>query len=127
VTTEAFAKTCRTMLVDDQQAFLDLARSLLAGQPGIEIVGEAMSGEEAVALLQTLKPEAVIVDVQMPGINGFETTRRLMKNAPDLRVIIMSAYEDPEYGALARTVGARGFFSKRTFPVEQVANALQGC
>ena len=116
-------RSCSILLVDDQAAFRQLARSLLSGQPHISIVGEAASGEEALTLLPTLKPEAVILDVQLPGMNGFETAWRLLDASPGIRVLIISGY-DFQYEALARSVGAVAFLPKKQFSAEAVLNAL---
>ncbi len=111
------------LVVDDQAAFRGLVRVLLAARAGISVVGEASSGEEALALLPTLKPEVVILDVQLPGMNGFETAWRMLDASPGLRVVMVSAY-DFQYQALARTVGAVGFLNKRQFSAESVARIL---
>ena len=114
------------MLVDDQQGFLDLARMLLQAQPGIRVIGEATSGEEAIVLLHRLKPKAVVIDVQMPGMTGFEAARKLLEISPDLRIVIVSNFDDPEYTILTQSIGAQGFFSKKAFPVETIARLLRG-
>lgn len=119
-------KDCRVLLIDDQQSFLDLTRLLLEVEPGIHVIGEAHSGEEAIQLLSKFEPDGVVLDVQMPGINGFETARRLLEISPELRVIIMSSMHDREYESLAQSVGARAFFSKRDFSAENVARLLRG-
>jgi DNA-binding NarL/FixJ family response regulator len=117
-------RTCSILLVDDQAAFRGLARALLGGHPTISIVGEASSGEEALALLPELKPEAVILDVQLPGMNGFETAWRLLEASPGIRIVIISGY-DFQYEALARSVGAAAFLPKKQFSAEAVLRALE--
>jgi two-component system invasion response regulator UvrY len=121
--TEGPAKSYSILLVDDQAAFRKLARSLLSAHPSVSIVGEAASGEEALALLTTLKPEAAILDVQLPGMNGFETAWRLLDALPGIRVLMISGY-DFQYEALARSVGAVAFLPKKQFSAEAVLNAL---
>lgn len=101
------------LLVDDQPEFRLLARLLLDGQPGVQVIGEAASGEEALELVPRLRPQVVLLDVQMGGMNGFETARRLMDLVPSLRIIITSSDEDPTYEALAQAAQALGFLPKK--------------
>lgn len=101
------------LLVDDQPEFRLLARLLLDGQCGVRVIGEAESGEEALELVPRLRPQVVLLDVQMGGMNGFETARRLMDLAPSLRIIITSSDEDPTYEALAHAAQALGFLPKK--------------
>lgn len=115
---------CSILLVDDQSAFRRLGRALLSGHPGVCVVGEASSGEEALALLPLLRPNAVVLDVQLPGMNGFEVAWRMLEADPGLRVIMISAY-DFQYEALARAVGAVGYLSKREFSAEAILSLLQ--
>ncbi len=117
-------QVCSLLLVDDQAAFRQLARALLSQYPAVLVVGEAASGEEALALLPTLKPDAVILDVQLPGMNGFETAWRMLEVSPGLRVVMISGY-DFQYEGLARTVGAAAFLPKRQFSAEAILRALQ--
>ena len=114
----------RVLLVDDHNAFLDLGHVLLGHGEEMEIVGEATNGEEAIRLAAALKPDIVILDIQMPGLDGFQTARLLLKNAPDAKIILTSAFEDPEYNGLARAVGAVGFIEKTKLSVERVLALL---
>jgi DNA-binding NarL/FixJ family response regulator len=113
------------LLVDDQVEFLQLLRTRLARAPGLRIVGEASSGEQALELLRELVPlpEAALVDVEMPGLDGFTTAQRLRERAPELRVVLISASADRRYPALAASVGAR-FLSKRDLTTEAVLRLL---
>ena len=116
----------RLVLVDDQAEFLSLARARLTRSPGLEIVGEASSGEAALALWPELRPEpeAVLLDVEMPGLDGFETARRLRQIAPTLRIILTSGAEERGYPALASSVGGV-FLSKRSLSAEAVLRLLE--
>jgi two-component system invasion response regulator UvrY len=118
------SQVCSILLVDDQAAFRQLARALLSVHPAVLIVGEAASGEEALALLPALKPDAVILDVQLPGMNGFEAAWRMLDVSPGLRVVMISGY-DFQYEALARTVGAVAFLPKKQFSSEAILQALE--
>jgi DNA-binding NarL/FixJ family response regulator len=117
--------THAVLLVDDQVEFLDLLRSRLSRSPGLAIVGEATSGEQALELLAALDPtpHAALVDVEMPGMDGFQTAQRLREQAPALRVVLISASNDRRYGALAASVGAV-FLAKRDLTTEAVLRLL---
>ncbi len=87
-------------------------RSLLEGEPGLEVVGEAANGREALRLLETLRPEMAILDVAMPMLNGIEVATQAMKLWPELKVIMLSMYADEAYVVRALTAGARGYLLK---------------
>ncbi len=103
------------LLVDDSQSFLNLVETFLASDPGIKVVGRAANGREALDQCELLKPELILVDVAMPEMNGFETTRRLKANAEAPRVILMTGTQVTEYQTAARDVGADGFVLKSDF------------
>src|SRR5438128_517120 len=105
--------TCSVLVVDDEPAFLDLAQMVLSQRPGMSVVGTASSGEQALELLPSLKPEVIILDVQMPGMSGFEAARRLRSAAAGLRLFIVSAHDEPQYEAIAIAAGANGFLTKK--------------
>ncbi|MBI3969217.1 MAG: response regulator transcription factor [Chloroflexi bacterium] len=113
------------VLVDDQPDFLALGRALLGGDPRLRVVGEATSGPEAIDLVTRLRPEIVILDVQMPGLTGFETIPRLLKVDPTLRLILTSSCEHQEYKTLARALGARAFLSKKELSAAAVVSVLE--
>jgi DNA-binding NarL/FixJ family response regulator len=117
--------THAVLLVDDQVEFLNLLRSRLGRSPGLVIVGEATSGEQALELLAALHPtpDAALVDIEMPGMDGFLTAQRLRERAPALRVVLISASNDRRYGTLAASVGAV-FLAKRDLTPEAVLRLL---
>jgi two-component system invasion response regulator UvrY len=84
------SKTVGVMTVDDQWAFLDVAREVIEATPGFRFLGEASSGEEAVEVVQDLRPDLVLVDVRMPGMNGFETARRITETCQESVVVLIS-------------------------------------
>ena len=102
----------RIVLADDHGIVRRGLRSLLEGEPGVEVVGEAANGREALKLLETTKPDMAILDVAMPMLNGIEVTAQAMKAYPDLRVIILSMYADEGYIVRALTAGARAYLLK---------------
>ena len=103
------------VVVDDEPSFLDAAQSILSQHPDVTVVGTATSGEQALELYSALRPDFVIMDVQMPGMNGFETARLLRREGADVRVVIISAHDEPQYEAIARAAGAQGFMTKKAF------------
>jgi len=111
------------LLVDNEAEFLALARAILEDRPGLSVIGQAASGEEALALLPALDPDVAVVDVQLPGLNGFETARRMAEVSPRLGVILTSAVDLPLYADLARDVGA-AFVAKKNLSVTAVLDAL---
>jgi len=113
------------VLVDDQPEFLRMARSRLTIGADLEVVGEATSGEQALALVPNLQPEpvAVLVDVEMPGLDGFETARRLRALAPGVRIILISASDNRAYSRAADELGAT-FLAKRSLTVDAVLRLI---
>jgi DNA-binding NarL/FixJ family response regulator len=106
-------KHTRVLLADNHPIVRAGIRSALEKIDGIEVVGEANDGREAVELVQEVKPQVVFMDITMPVLNGLEATERISKVAPQVRVIILSRHENEEYfwGALKR--GASGYLLKR--------------
>ena len=103
--------TC-ILLVDDHPGYLERARALLEQHPDVEVGGIALSGEEAILLAADLRPDLVLVDYEMPGLNGIDTTRALKARDPDLPVIIVSAHDDEEYRIAAAEAGASDWVTK---------------
>lgn len=112
----------RILLVDDQELLRAGFRIILGSQPGIEIVGEASDGAEAVALASRLAPDVICMDVQMPGMDGLEATRRIVSD-PDIpaAVLILTTFDRDDYLAEALRAGASGFLLKNSSPEELVA------
>jgi CheY-like chemotaxis protein len=102
----------RVFVVDDNEDFLALARDWIASEPRLALVGCAREGLEALEEVARTKPDVVLVDVVMPGIDGFETTRRLKLWASAPRVIVMSFLDSDSVRRTAADAGADGFLSK---------------
>src|SRR3954465_10722057 len=99
------------MIVDDHRSFRDAARRVLE-RAGFEIVGEAADGETALEVIPTLRPSIVLLDVQLPGIDGFEVAERLIERG-DAPAIVMTSSRDPaDFGTLVEQSGVRGFIHK---------------
>jgi two-component system response regulator NreC len=105
-------KKIRILLADDHAVVRQGFRMILAGQPDMEIVGEAGNGREAVELAEKLQPDVVVMDVAMPELNGIEATRRLATSAPRARVLALSMHKDSVYVREILRAGARGYLLK---------------
>ena len=114
----------RVLVVDDHAILRDGLRSLLDRQQDIVVVGEASSGEEALAQIGSLAPDIVLMDLAMPGMDGLEATRRLRRSHPDVKVLILTQHDDREYIAPALHAGAAGYVLKRSGGRE-VVNAIR--
>ena len=102
----------RVLIADDHRLFREGVRSLLASLANVEVVGEAASGEEAVALSATIQPDIVLMDIQMPGLNGIEATRRILTASPSVGIIVLTMYDDDDSVFAAMRAGARGYLLK---------------
>jgi DNA-binding NarL/FixJ family response regulator len=100
------------LIADDHQFFRDGVRALLDGQPDMECVGEATTGEEAVRLATEEQPDVVLMDVQMPGMSGVEATRLIVSSSPQIRVLVVTMFEDDSLVFAAMRAGARGYLLK---------------
>ncbi len=114
----------RVLVVDDHTIMRDGIRALLGVNDGIEVVGEAADGKEAVEKAHKLAPDVVIMDIAMPGMEGLEATRRITKADPGVKVLILSQYEDKKYILSAIKAGAAGYVSKRALGAE-LASAVR--
>ncbi|HEY2812517.1 MAG TPA: response regulator transcription factor [Acidimicrobiales bacterium] len=109
------------LVVDDQAPFRLAARAVVRRADGFELVGEAATGEEAVTMASELRPALVLMDINMPGINGIEATRQIVALAPDTVVFLCSTYQLSDLPPDAATSGARAYLNKEEFG----ADALQ--
>ncbi len=102
----------RVLLVDDHELVRIGIKRLLSDIPGIEVVGEASTGEEALDLAPKLKPNVILMDVNMPGMGGLEATRRLKRITPDSKVLVVTVYGDEPYPSRVLQAGAVGYITK---------------
>ena len=110
----------RLLLVEDYRFIRRLVRELLASTPGAEVVAEASSGEEAVALAHELRPDVVLMDLSLKGMNGMAATEIIRRELPEVRVLIVSRHVDAEYVRHAIRAGVCGYLPKGALATELV-------
>ena len=108
----------RVLIADDQALVRGGFRMILEAKEGMEVVGEAGDGAEAVALVERLQPDVVLMDVRMPGVDGIEATRRIADSGSSARIVILTTYDVDEYVFSALRAGASGFLLKDVRPPE---------
>ena len=104
----------RVLIVDDQLPFRAVARTVIGLTPGFEVVGEAETGEDALEAVDRDRPDLVLMDINLPGINGIEATRRIRRAHPAVRVILLSTYSEADLPADARA-DAMAYVHKEDF------------
>jgi DNA-binding NarL/FixJ family response regulator len=102
----------RVLIADDHPLFRHGIAALLQALPEFEVSGEATAGEEAVVLAEQLQPDVILMDIQMPGINGIEATRRILHTSPHIRILMVTMSEDDASVFTAMRAGARGYILK---------------
>lgn len=108
----------RVFLAEDHTIVRKGIRSLLDGQPDVEVIGEAANGREAVEQAEKLQPDIVLMDITMPELNGLEATRRIKKDFPHIKVLVLTMYTNEEYIHQLLQAGASGYLDKHTAPNE---------
>jgi DNA-binding NarL/FixJ family response regulator len=103
----------RVLLADDHTLFREGLRALFASEGDIEVVGEASDGEEATRKASELRPDVVVMDILMPGMSGIEATRRIRAALPEVKVLVLSMYDDEEHVQRLLAAGASGCMLKR--------------
>ena len=102
----------RVLIADDHPLFRDGLRILLQSGSDTEVVGEAATGEETISQADKLQPDVILMDINMPGINGIEATRRILHTSPHISILIVTMYEDDDSVFAAMRAGARGYLLK---------------
>jgi two-component system, NarL family, invasion response regulator UvrY len=110
----------KVLLVDDHELVRMGIKRLLQDAPGLKVVGEVASGEEAVLQAKELIPDVVVMDVHMPGIGGLEATRKMLRHNPDIKILALTIYEDEPYPSRLLQAGASGYITKGCDPEEMI-------
>ncbi len=116
-------KTIKILLVDDQKFVQQKLQQMLSPEADLQIVGTASDGETAIAQVESLKPDVVLIDIEMPKMNGIEATKIISQRFPDCKILILSSYEHQEYVQKIISVGADGYILKTT-PPEDLVTAI---
>jgi DNA-binding NarL/FixJ family response regulator len=116
-------KMTRVLVVDDHEGFRSCARELLQAE-GFDVVGEAKDGASALARAAELVPDWVLLDIQLPDIDGFEVAERLLAVNPELAIVLVSSRDRSSYGPHVERSGARGFVSKADLSREAIQELL---
>ena len=111
----------RVLLVDDDNLMRAGLKAVLSSDDAIEVVGEASDGRAALDQLQALGPDVVLMDVRMPDLDGISATREVLASSPEVKVMILTTFEQDDYIFGALNAGASGFLLKRTSPEELIA------
>ena len=116
--------TVRVLIVDDQEPFRLAARMVVEATEGFEVVGEAETGEDSVAMATELGPDLVLMDVNLPGINGLDATRQILAADGDRPIVLLlSTYEEAEYAPRAAECGAAAYIPKSAFGPDRLETA----
>ena len=105
-------ETLRVLVAEDHPLFRKGMISLLSSVPEFEVVGEAATGEEAVTRAAQVEPDVILMDLQMPEVNGIEATRRILQQSPNVRILVVTLFEDDDSVFMALRAGARGYVLK---------------
>ncbi len=111
----------RVLVADDHTIVREGVRLLLEAQPDIQVVGEASDGKEALALVRQLHPDLVVMDIQMPNLNGLQATRVIKEEFPELHVLALTMYESDEYFFQVLAAGASGYILKKAASTDLLA------
>jgi two-component system, NarL family, response regulator NreC len=117
-------KKIRILLTDDHTLFRQGIRTMLLAEPDMDVIGEAGNAGDAVALVERLRPDVVLLDIGMAGMSSFEATRLISKEHPETRILFLSMYDDEDYLAECMEVGASGFVLKDS-PADQLLGAIR--
>jgi DNA-binding NarL/FixJ family response regulator len=117
--------TVRVLIVDDQEPFRLAAQMVVEATDGFEVVGVAETGESSVAMAGELRPDLVLMDVNLPGINGLDATRQILEALDGVVVFVLSTYSEEEYGPRAVESGAAEYIPKSAFSPERLTQAWE--
>ena len=110
----------KTLIVDDNNLFRCQIKRMLETNSDIEIIGEAVDGQDAVRKARALQPDVVLMDIRLPGMNGIEATTILRRIMPDVKIVMLTIYDIDEYREAAKTCGVSCFILKKSLKTELV-------
>ena len=113
------------LIADDHMLFRDGLHGLLDAVPDTEVVGEAATGDEAIALARSLNPDVILMDIKMPGLNGIAATREILATNPQIGILVVTMFEDDDSVFAAMRAGARGYLLKAASH-EELLRAIRG-
>jgi DNA-binding NarL/FixJ family response regulator len=115
----------RILIADDNQRFRSGLKALLAVAPDTTLAGEAATGSEAILMAERLQPDVILMDIQMPGINGIDATRQILQTSPHIGILMLTMFEDDDSVFAAMRAGARGYLLKGALKAE-ILRAIRG-
>ena len=115
----------RVLIADDHAPFREGLRALLLAAPDCEVVGEAATGDDAIGLAAQLQPDVILMDINMPGLNGIEATRRILHTSPHISILVLTMFDDDDSVFAALRAGARGYLLKGALKAE-ILRAIRG-
>lgn len=115
----------RVLIVDDQAPFRMAARMVVEATDGFDVAGEAETGEDSVSMAHELQPDLVLMDVNLPGINGLDATRQILSDSDAVVVLLLSTYEEEEYAPRAAECGASAYIPKSVFGPDRLESAWE--
>ena len=115
--------TVRVLIVDDQEPFRLAARMVVELTDGFEVAGEAQTGEDSITMAADLHPDLVLMDVNLPGVNGLDATREILTASDTVVVLLLSTYEEAEYAPRAEECGAAAYIPKSEFGPDRLESA----
>jgi two-component system invasion response regulator UvrY len=116
-------KIITILLVDDHTLVRVAVKNVLSDHPKLKVIGEAKSGKEAIALAQQLKPNVILMDIEMPDMDGIEATKKLLRQNPKNKILILTTHDHVDYHSLLFKYGALGYLNKNA-TVEQITDAI---
>lgn len=116
----------RVLIVDDQSPFRLAAEAVVEATDTFEVVGAVGSAEEGLAAVPALRPDLILMDVNLPGLDGVEASRRLRDDQPDIAVILLSSYDEAEFADLTDDCGAAAYVPKSAFGPDRLAEVWAG-
>jgi DNA-binding NarL/FixJ family response regulator len=114
----------RVLLADDQSLVTNGLKALLSLEDDLEVVGEARNGEEVLQKINPLQPDIILMDIRMPIMDGVATTKKISKCFPEIKVLVLTTFDDDEYVLRALQFGAKGYLLKDT-PTEELARVIR--